>query len=305
MKISKAAWQYVNDPASGLRTRSSIATYEQQLNYLVRDVGDVDVNDVEADAIVDWVMNPEVATATQSLRRSVVIAFYRWLEFRDMIVARNPARKAEGLRISRKRVRQGNWLTPKQVAALLAACDNDGLYGERDRVILLVALLTGLRRTEIANLRWGDIDLDAGTLRLVGKGEKLAVLGLPAQLADCLAAWRARFPAVDAATPVVCKVTNVRNVYTEKNLEVHWSEPVGPNAIFGAVKRRAGAAGMPNVATHDLRRTYASLAHKTLPLEEVSKLLRHSDVSTTQRYLADDPAKTVTNGQAFRIDLDA
>jgi integrase len=281
VKLSKAAWQYVNDPASGLRTPSSVATYEQQLNYLVRDVGDIDVNDVSPDAIVDWVMNANVATATQSLRRSVVLAFYRWCEFRDVVTGRNPARKAEGLRITRKRVRH------------------------RDRVVLLVALLTGLRRTEIANLKWGDIDLANGTLRLVGKGEKLATLGLPGQLVEELTSWRAKFPEVTATTPVICRVSKPATAFSGAVLTIYWDEPVGPQAIFGVVKRRARLAGMPDIATHDLRRTYASFVHKTLPLEEVSKLLRHSDVSTTQRYLADDPAKTVTNGQAFSIDLDA
>jgi integrase len=305
VKLSKAAWQYVNDPASGLRTPSSVATYEQQLNYLVRDVGDIDVNDVSPDAIVDWVMNANVATATQSLRRSVVLAFYRWCEFRDVVTGRNPARKAEGLRITRKRVRQGNWLSPKQVGQLVAACDTGDDYGHRDRVVLLVALLTGLRRTEIANLKWGDIDLANGTLRLVGKGEKLVTFGLPGQLVEELTSWRAKFPEVTATTPVICRVSKPATAFSGAVLTIYWDEPVGPQAIFGVVKRRARLAGMPDIATHDLRRTYASFVHKTLPLEEVSKLLRHSDVSTTQRYLADDPAKTVTNGQAFSIDLDA
>jgi integrase len=303
MRLSEAAEQYVSDPASGLRTTSSVRTYRSVLNLFVRQVGDSDLNDVTPDAIVDWVLGDGVASGTQALRRTCVIGFYRWCEFRDLVTGRNPARKVEGVRINRKKVRQGNWLTDKQVAQIVQTCDTGDLYGERDRIIIMLGVFLGLRRAEIANLKWSDVDLDAGTLKLLGKGEKLATLGIPEQLATVLADWRAKFPEITAATPIVCKVILSATQWANTYLEVCWQERVQPLTVWRAVHRRATLAGMPAVAPHDLRRTYAALLHQRLSLEETSKLLRHTDISTTQRYLADDPTATVENGQAFKLDL--
>ena len=303
MKISQAVWEYINDPAAGLRTPSSVKTYEQQLNHFISATHDPDINEVDPDDIVDWVLSGNVSTATQSLRRTVVVSFYRWAEFRDHVTGRNPARKIQGLKINRKRVRPGNWLTAQQVADLLKACDTGNPHGDRDAIVIMLGVFIGLRRTEISQLTWGDVNLSTGTVRLVGKGEKLAQLGLPAQLAEALTAWRKQFPTVNPSTPVVCRVAVQYTSWTGAQVLTLWQEPVGQQGIYHIVRRRAQLAGIPGLAPHDLRRTYAGLAHQNLTLEDVSKLLRHSDISTTQRYLADDPTRTVTAGQNFRLDL--
>lgn len=59
-----------------------------------------------------------------------------------------------------------------------------------------------------------------------------------------------------------------------------------PQAIFALVCRRGAKIGKPHLAPHDLRRTYAQLGYEAgVPITQISKLLGHASVATTQRYL--------------------
>lgn len=63
----------------------------------------------------------------------------------------------------------------------------------RDYTLILTAMLTGLRRAELAALCWRDYDAENARLRVVGKGSKPAVVvGVPSEAAAALSEWRER-----------------------------------------------------------------------------------------------------------------
>jgi site-specific recombinase XerD len=139
-------------------------------------------------------------------------------------------------------------VTMENLKHLLDSCDGSTLEGRRDEAILRVFIDTGARLAEVANLRLesedgGDVDLDGGVLRVMGKGRRQRLL------------------------PIGAKTTKALDRYLRKRGQSRWAgEPslwVGPkgkltdSGIRQVVWRRSVEAGIPRVHPHQLRHTFA------------------------------------------------
>ncbi len=136
----------------------------------------------------------------------------------------------------------------------------------------------GLLRDELAALRFDDIAQvpTSGATRTVlnirGKGAKRRVVPVGRDLAATLADWRWRVGGGQVA----------RSVAKGGAL----GEKLSAVGIFYIVRSAGQAIGAPALAPHDLRRTYAQLGYQAgVPITQISKLLGHSSITTTQRYL--------------------
>jgi len=141
-----------------------------------------------------------------------------------------------------------------------------GTYADYLTPMVLLALNTGLRRGELFNLRWDDVDLKRAMLTVQGAGAKSGKtrhVPLNAEAVRVLKSWDAEvgglvFPGQDGASMTTLK-TAWLNV--------------------------AKAAGLKNLRFHDLRHTFASnLVQRGVDLNTVRELLGHSDFSLTLRY---------------------
>lgn len=194
--------------------------------------------------------------------------------------------------------RTGTWLTKEEVLALLEQPDTSALSGLRDFTVLALLVGCGMRRAEVMGLTIGHIQEMQGNLMVVdfiGKGRKQAsvvipqgriadtirrycqaLLGLPGATADSpLVPWIRRGGAVGG------RVTDqVARLIVQK-----YAEPLGLSVL-----------------PHDLRRTFAGLAEEaSVPVQEISRAMRHESVDTTIRYLA--PFNEMRNPVANRIGL--
>jgi integrase len=149
-------------------------------------------------------------------------------------------------------------------------------------------LLTGARVSEILSVRWKEVDLPRGELRLSDSktGRKTIVLSAPAR--QILAAWPRH-----AGSPYVFpgEGHGWRKGKHRVNLADAWAW----------IRRRAK---LPDVRLHDLRHSFASVAVSsghTLPI--IGALLGHSQAATTQRYahLMDDPLRRASDTTATTI----
>jgi len=170
------------------------------------------------------------------------------------------------------------WLTLKQVKRLVDATP-DTVAGKRDRLALSLLVGAGLRRDEAINLTFEQMKLQPvkGKLRTVlqihGKGAKDRVVPVSDRLAALLDEWSA-----------VCggKGLVLRSVGRRGDV----GESISDIALFKIVRRYGRAIDKPDLAPHDLRRTYAQIGYESgVPITQISKLLGHSNVATTQRYL--------------------
>lgn len=82
-------------------------------------------------------------------------------------------------------------LPPGDVERLLSACDGRTPFGRRDRAVLLLLARLGLRAGDVLELRLDDIDFEAATLRVRGKGRRETALPLPQDVGDAILAYLA------------------------------------------------------------------------------------------------------------------
>ncbi|WP_235676046.1 tyrosine-type recombinase/integrase [Mycolicibacter arupensis] len=152
-------------------------------------------------------------------------------------------------------------LTSKQVEQLVATPMHS-----RTRVMILLAVLAGLRVHEIAKLRGEDVDLGRGLLHVTGKGGVTATLPLHPLLADAAA-------------------TMPRNGFWFPANATRPGEHILGKSVSHIVSLVCGRAGIPGGTAHKLRHWYGTtLLHDGADVRTVQTLLRHSSLTTTQRY---------------------
>jgi integrase/recombinase XerC len=228
------------------------------------------------------------APATYYRRFGLLRRFLRWVSRRSGMP--DPFLELEA---PPKPQQEADWLTEDEVARLLAAALHPrraraGL-AERDRLVLLALVQTGLRRAELIALEWRDLELEGSRPSLLvrcGKGGKPRRQPLAPSLAGELAHLRASTTAA-ADAPVFCGLEGGR---------------LQPTILAGIIRRAARGAGIEKrVTAHTLRHTAATwLRQQTGDARLVAAYLGHSDLSTVSRYahVADEELHAAAAGLA-------
>lgn len=302
--------RFLKENGHRVRTEQSKDTYRAKLRHLQDTYPGKRISEFTEDDLLAWAGDPGLAPGTQLTRRNIAIAFFQWAHWCGL-AEKDPSAYLKQLLCPKNHgVKHHNWLRADQLAALVAACRDGTVKGQRDLVIILVAALTGLRRDELCGLRWGAIDLPARRLRLVGKGGKPAEVGFNGQVAEALSEWQTQCAAgagrpVQPQDPVFPRIRALSIGWgmADRELVVAWDVPLGHNGVTEVVKKRGRQAGIAALAPHDLRRSFAGLLAEQVPIADVSKALRHSNIGTTEIYLAKNPNRVVETGQRFEIAL--
>ena len=174
-------------------------------------------------------------------------------------------------------VRTGHWLSRAQTEQLLALPDTMTNKGKRDRVVLAVLVGCGLRRTELVQLKSEQIQQLDGrwvVTNLVGKGNRLRTVPMPSWTKVVLDTWQEA--AGLQSGPILRAVNKSDRVL---------GNVISPQSVFNIVTGYGIDLGIP-ITPHDLRRTFAKLAHVGhAALEQIQLSLGHASVLTTERYL--------------------
>jgi site-specific recombinase XerD len=177
----------------------------------------------------------------------------------------------------RQGVRLGSWLTAAQAEALLGAPDTSTLKGLRDRALLCVLIGCGLRRSEAAALTAQHVQQREGRwiiCDMSGKHGRVRSVPMPCWAKAAIDAWR------EAAG-----ITEGRVFVAMGKGQRITGTTMSDKAIANVVGCYSRALGF-EVAAHDLRRTYAKLAHTGhAALEQIQLSLGHASIQTTERYL--------------------
>lgn len=186
--------------------------------------------------------------------------------------------KAEGIRSEGKRL--GNWLSRQDAQRLLDAPSDATVKGIRDRAILAVLLGCGLRREECSSLRVEHIQQREGrwvVVDLVGKRNKMRSVPMPSWAKVAVDEW-VKLAGITSGA-VFLSIRRGGNVQ---------ADGMTSQAIRDVVAEYSKAVGL-TVAPHDLRRSFAKLAHKGgAPIDQIQLSLGHSSIQTTERYLGVD-----------------
>lgn len=260
------------------RSDSAIAAYRQAIDHLLAwaEGAGREQTLLEERTVVeyfdDYRSHGDPAPATYHRRFLLLRRFMRWVAQREGL--RDPFVELDAPPRPRQ---EADWLTPEEFARILAAADHPtrrlaGLE-ERDRLVLLTLVTTGLRRSELIALDWGDVVLDGERPSLLvkrGKGGKPRRQPLPEALAGELAAVRELRKAT-FADPVFVGLQGGR---------------LQPTILAAIIRRNADRAGLEkHVTAHTLRHTAATwLRQETGDTRLVAEYLGHADLSTVSRY---------------------
>ena len=201
------------------------------------------------------------------------------------LVSRNVATLIDPPRVERPEMLA---FTPEQAARFLA-----GVRGDRLEALYTVALSLGLRQGEALGLRWQDVDLESGALRVAVALVKIN--GQPPRLAEPKTARSRR--ALPLPAPLIAQLRAHRTRQREERLLAgekwvgeQWGlvfanrlgGPLDPAHVVTAFKKHLQRAELPNLRFHDLRHSCASLlvAQGTHP-REVMEILGHSTIALT------------------------
>ena len=180
---------------------------------------------------------------------------------------------------SQKGKKSAIWLTPAQVEEITTLPDRATIQGRRDWVVISTMLGAGLRRSEMASLTFDQLKRQPkkngqlrGVLDVTGKGDKTRNVPISPILEERLKEWQ--------------KETGGRNVARSINKSGKLSESLSDKAINDIVHKYGSLIGLPELEAHDLRRTWAQLGlNAGIPITQISALLGHASIKTTQDYL--------------------
>jgi integrase/recombinase XerD len=166
-------------------------------------------------------------------------------------------------------------LTEEEVEALLSAPVVSDPLGNRDHTMLEVLYATGLRVSELVNLRHGQIDLTQGVIRVPGKGDRERLIPLGKEAIRALKEFSR-----GARSEILL------DHQTDYLFPTRRGDRMTRQAFWYIVKRYARKAGIAKeLSPHTLRHAFAThLLNHGADLRVVQMLLGHSDLSTTQIY---------------------
>lgn len=144
---------------------------------------------------------------------------------------------------------------------------------QRNKTMIHLFLNTGLRLSEMTHLKWHDVDLMTGQLKVVeGKGLKDRILWLDEQTLTMLGKWKQRQFREWGESELVFTTRTLRQL--------------DGKAVRSMIKTYSDKAGIKkHITTHSLRHTFASdLLRDTKNIRIVQKALGHADISSTQIY---------------------
>jgi len=183
---------------------------------------------------------------------------------------------AEDLRAPRAWPALPKYLDLDEVDRLLAQPDTSTPRGVRDKALIELLYATGLRVTELLSLKAGDINLDAGYLTCIGKGDKQRIVPLGHAAAD----WVRRYAA--EARPALLKGRKSSWLFVNAKGGTQLSR-VGFWKVLKDYGIRAGVSR--DLSPHVLRHSFAThLLDRGADLRAIQMMLGHADLSTTQIY---------------------
>ncbi len=249
--------------------RADLLALDQRLkgrNVQIVNAGKADLLD-----FISWRVDGGAKPRSTARQLSSFRRFYRYL-LREGVIVEDPTADIAMPKIGRSLPQS---LTEDEVDALLAAPNVSEPLGNRDRAMLELLYATGVRVSELINLKMSQINLNQGVIRIVGKGDRERLIPIGDEAQD----WLRDF--IDGA-----RIEILFERQTEYLFPTRRGDRMTRQAFWHIIKRYGKKAGVKKkLSPHTVRHAFAThLLNNGADLRVVQMLLGHSDISTTQIY---------------------
>lgn len=231
----------------------------------------LEVSRAEVQKYLAYCLVNGVKASSSSRILSTLRRFYRY-QIRENSIQEDPCSHVLSPKLGRPLPKS---LSEADVEALLEAPDINKPLGLRDRAMLETLYATGLRVSELVELRINEVNLSVGVLRIIGKGSKERLVPIGEQATD----WIERYLTLGRSALIKQKVSDAVFVTNRGGAMTR-------QAFWHLIKKYAVIAGIGNtLSPHTLRHAFAThLLNHGADLRSIQMLLGHSDLSTTQIY---------------------
>lgn len=257
---------------------NTITAYKQDLSSFINFLQKENLTSwptkaIDIDAFLAEQRDQKKATSSISRLISSLRKFYQWL-VRQNIQKLNPMLEIDS---PKKRRPLPVALTTVEVTDLLKQPDIKKKLGLRDRALLETLYATGIRVSELINLKFTDLHEELKLVKVFGKGSKERLIPISKVALSWINSYKEK-----VRDPLILKVG--------KNTDFIFLNSRGSSltrqAVWQIIKHYCKLAGIQkNVTPHTLRHTFAThLLENGADLRVVQEILGHSDISTTQIY---------------------
>ena len=257
-------------------SENSVLAYEQDLDKLRRYLDSRNINPIQAtledlQAFVYDSFSGKTNVRSQSRIISGVHSFYRFLLYHHHI-EQDPS---ELLEMPKKEFHLPDVLSLEEIDALIAQIDLSSSEGHRNRAIIEMLYGSGLRVSELVNLKLSNMYRQEGYMLIEGKGNKQRFVPISPEAEKWFSFWmedRARL--------------DIKTEFADIAFLNHYGRQLTRAMIFTIIKRLTTAAGIhKHVSPHTLRHSFAThLLHNGADLRIIQQLLGHEDITTTEIY---------------------
>ena len=255
---------------------NTLASYHHDLQQFASFLSErkAGVESTTAALIVDYLEGLERKgrkPATISRHLATLKSFYHFL-LRERVINQDPTADLESPRLSRRLPRV---LSVDEVEFLLGQPHTGRPAGLRDKAMLELIYATGLRVSELVSLNVGQVNLEMGVVRCLGKGQRERMV----PMGSIAAYWVRRY--LEQARPQM-----IRSSEDEALFVNHQGQRLTRQGFWKILKKYARQARLDaGITPHTLRHSFAThLLENGADLRVVQELLGHADISTTQVY---------------------
>ncbi len=253
---------------------NTVEGYKRDIRKLVSFLCSLSLKEVQTSDIRHFLLSLQrqnLSTRTIARCLSSIKAFFKFLLIEGKI-EENPAEILESPKLWRKLPKV---LSINEVSELLKSPDFSTLMGNRDKAMLEVLYATGLRVSELISIQVGDLNMDFGFCRSMGKGQKERLI----PLGSVAKRWVETY--LNDARPSLLKGKNHPYLFVSQR-----GTKMTRQGFWKIIKRYARKAQIKGVLSpHTLRHAFAThLLEGGADLRSVQQMLGHADISTTQIY---------------------
>jgi integrase/recombinase XerD len=269
-------------------SRNTILSYQKDLGFYMDFLEAHAFNSlskITRNDIADFMFfQKDKGLAANSIARSLaaIKSFHRFL-VRERILKTDPTNLVDSPKLWKK---IPETLSLNEVEALIAMPNIRDKLGMRDKAILETLYATGMRASEIVNLKTSSVNLEVGFVRCIGKGSKERVIPLGKKAINSLKKY------LEASRPALLNKKESEFLFLSR-----FGKKISRQSLWKIIRRYAKAARIKKaIRPHMLRHSFAThLLERGADLRSVQEMLGHANISTTQIYthINKDRLKTI------------